>query len=424
VALHAPVKAERVTCPSCHVLLDINLGNLVFFKALEPPDVEPVVPLGATGKFGDVEFTNIGFMVRSVTIEGIKYFWEEYLLYQPRVGFRWLVRSDDHWNFVEPLPPGEVKKTGHTATYDGKTYKLFQRAWAEVEHVQGEFYWKVEIGESVRCSDFINPPDIISREIMQSDGGDEERGEINHSHGVYLPVADVERAFGLQGLSRPGMLNIAPNQVFPYSGIYVWWALTAAAALGLFVLVLAINPRRKVFEKDYQDTLTNVPQQAKVIINENETFELHGWRNVKITATVKIEDAAAKPGLIGFSPTAGGGGVEIVGDLINTETNWTQPFEIEAGHWYGVEDGEAWTEDNSTESTYVSGPPSGKYMLRLEALSEKPNQRTRIHLLIEQGVPRFMPWFWTLLIVSAIPLCIAGFHIYFNQQRWENSSIS
>jgi hypothetical protein len=426
LSLHAPDKAERVTCPSCHSLLDINQGALVFFKALEPPEVEPVIPLGETGTFDELKYTVIGFMVRSVTIEGIKYFWEEYLLYEPRHGFRWLVRSEDHWNFVEPLPPGKVRKTGRYATYEDKTYKMFQRAWAEVEHVQGEFYWKVETGEMVRASDFINPPDILSREVTRSEEDDEERGEINWSHGVYLPVADVERAFALHGISRPSLLNVAPNQVFPYTQLYLWWALMAAVALLLFVIVLAISPRRKVFEKDYpQLTLTNVKEQAKVILNENETFELHGWRNVKITATVDIIENPG-PGVVGFGPqtaTTGGGGVEIVGDLINTETNWTQPFEIEAGYWHGVEDGEAWTEDNRKESTYVSGPPSGKYMLRMEALSEKPNQRTSIHLLIEQGVPRFMPWFWTLLIVSAIPLSVVGFHIYFNQKRWENSSI-
>src|SRR5262249_4377370 len=367
LSLHAPDKAERVTCPSCNSLLDIHQGNLVFFKALAPPDVTPVIPLGETGTFSDVKFTCIGFMVRSVNIEGIKYFWEEYLLYQPREGFRWLVRSEDHWSFVEPLPPGKVKKTGHTASYDGKTYKLFQRAWAEVEHVQGEFYWKVETGETVRCSDFINPPDIISREIMRAEGGDEERGEINHSHGTYLPVVEVEKAFGLTGIPRPGLMNIAPNQLFPYTWIYVWWVIVGAAALGLLIIVLTINPRRKVFEKDYQETLTNVPQQAKVILNENETFELHGWRNVKITATVNVDNA----------------GVDIEGDLINTETNITQSFFLEAGYWQGVEDGEAWTEDQRTESTYVSAPPSGKYMLRLEVLGEKPNQPTRIHVLIE-----------------------------------------
>jgi hypothetical protein len=43
--------------------------------------------------------------------------------------------------------------------------------------------------------------------------------------------------------------------------------------------------------------------------------------------------------------------------------------------------------------------------------------------LIEQGVPRFLPWFLTLLALSIIPLCVVGFHVYFNQKRWGNSSI-
>ena len=34
---------------------------------------------------------SIGAVVRSVTFDGIKYYWHEYLLYNPMVGFRWLV---------------------------------------------------------------------------------------------------------------------------------------------------------------------------------------------------------------------------------------------------------------------------------------------------------------------------------------------
>src|SRR5207247_8393974 len=114
--------------------------------------------------------------------------------------------------------------------------KLFQRAWAEVENVQGEFYWKVEVGEKVRASDFVNPPDILSREVTRGQADDDERGEINWSHGVYLPVDDVERAFQLHGLRRPAFDNVAPNQVFPYSWIYKWWALFAGIAVLLFVI--------------------------------------------------------------------------------------------------------------------------------------------------------------------------------------------
>jgi Zn finger protein HypA/HybF involved in hydrogenase expression len=407
LALHAPDKAERVTCPSCRSLLDIHQGNLIFLKALETPEIEPILPLGATGKLGETEYVNIGFLQRSVTIEGVKCSWEEYLLYHPREGFRWLVRSDEHWNFVESLPPGNVKKAGRYATYEGKQYKLFQRAWAEVENVQGEFYWKVEVGEQVRASDFINPPDILSREVTRSEDDDEERGEINWSHGTYLPVAEVEQAFGIQGIPRPAFMNVAPNQPFPYGGIYKYWAIIAGIAFLLFLFVLLINPRRKVFERDYQAVVGNVEQQAKVILDENDTFELRGWRNIRVTVSTTLQNA----------------GVDVIGDLINVQTDQAQPFEVTVGYWQGVEDGESWTEDEREKSVYLSSVPSGQYMLRLELLGEHPNQPTTIHVKLEQGVARFLPWFITLIIVSAIPLAIGGYHLYFNQKRWENSSI-
>ena len=54
--------------------------------------------------------TVIGAMARSVTIEGTQYFWSEYLLYHPQIGFRWLVHSDDHWNYVRAIPPGDVSE--------------------------------------------------------------------------------------------------------------------------------------------------------------------------------------------------------------------------------------------------------------------------------------------------------------------------
>lgn len=407
LALHAPDKAERVTCPSCRSLLDVNQGQLSFLKALEPSDVEPVIPLGKTGKFRGEEFTNIGFLQRSVTIEGIKYYWEEYLLYHRRIGFRWLVRSDDHWNLVEALPPGQVHVRAREAHWGDKSYKLFQRAWAEVENVQGEFYWKVEVGEQVRASDFINPPDILSREVTRQDDGDDEKGEINWSHGVYLPVDEVEQAFGTHGLTRPSLFNVAPNQVFPYSGIYKWWALVAGVALLLFVLVLAKNPHRVVLNKDYQAVIGNTADQAKVIIDEKNPFELDGWHNIRITVSTNLTNA----------------GVDVLGDLVNVDTDEAQFFEVGVGYWQGVEDGESWTEDQREQSTYISAVPKGKYILRLELLGEQPQQPTGIHVRIEQGVTRVWPWLVTLLVLSIIPLTVLILNLVFNNKRWENSSI-
>jgi len=42
------------------------------------------------GEFSEGKLTVIGFVVRSVTFDQT-YHWFEYLLYEPKIGFRWLV---------------------------------------------------------------------------------------------------------------------------------------------------------------------------------------------------------------------------------------------------------------------------------------------------------------------------------------------
>jgi len=212
LTLTAPDKAERVTCPYCNSLLDVNQGKLTWLKALKPPPVPPdfVLPIGAEGTFmGDARFRIIGAVVRSVTIDGIKYFWHEYLLYNPMIGFRWLVHSDNHWNFVEPVNPAEVVDLGTSVTYNGQTFKIFQDAGAVVEFVQGEFYWRVSQGESVRAVDYVAPPLMLSKEIADK--------EINFSCGAFLKKAEVEKAFGTTALPFSGF--IAPNQPFRHNAL-------------------------------------------------------------------------------------------------------------------------------------------------------------------------------------------------------------
>ena len=113
--LHAPDKSERVTCPNCSSLLDIHQGQLKFFQALKPGAFQPSIPLGSVGEFKEGKLTVIGFVTRSVTFDQT-YYWFEYLLYNPQLGFRWLVQSDDQWSYVKSVPLGEVSEGFKQAT--------------------------------------------------------------------------------------------------------------------------------------------------------------------------------------------------------------------------------------------------------------------------------------------------------------------
>ncbi len=231
LALHAPDSAMRVTCPNCRALLDANKGNLQYLQTLAPSRIQPVIPLGSTGRFEETEFTVIGFLVRSVTEEGVVYRWQEYLLYNPAAGFRWLVRSDDHWSFVRPVSPGDVDDHRMYAYYAGRAFRMFQHGTATVRNVMGEFYWKVTTGEQVETRDLIAPPEMLSFETSP--------GEQNISLGVYVPPERIEAAFGIKNLRRPwsvGAIQPAPR----LRPILATWA----AFIGLlFLLDFALSAR-------------------------------------------------------------------------------------------------------------------------------------------------------------------------------------
>ncbi len=239
LTLCAPDQTQRVACPYCAALLDCNRGQLQYLSTLTPT-IEPLIQLGAEGELFGAKYTVIGFMQRSVTFDK-KYFWTEYLLYEPQVGFRWLMHSDGHWSFVEPVSPAEVEDRHSTAIFHKQTFRLFQDAVARVEYVLGEFYWRVEVGEAVLCRDYVCPPLALSFErsqsatVRNSDSVNEEgsatiidTSEINISLAHYVPHADIEAAFSLKRLPRGW--GVAPNQPQPCDrNIYVNWFLFALA---------------------------------------------------------------------------------------------------------------------------------------------------------------------------------------------------
>ncbi|HKV33369.1 MAG TPA: DUF4178 domain-containing protein [Pyrinomonadaceae bacterium] len=408
--LRAPDKTERVTCPNCNSLLDVNQGQLQFLKTLAAPSWQPVIPLGSTGDVPEGKMTVIGAMQRSVTIEGVTYFWSEYLLYNPQIGFRWLVNSDDHWNYVQAVPPGEITESAKFANYRGKNYKIFQDAQARVEYVFGEFYWKVEVGEQVRGVDYVAPPYMLSKEVSTiyiSDPADPSKqrraaGEINWSLGTYVTVPQIEKSFSVKDLPRPS--SIAPNQPYKHKWIYKYWIafLLLLLVVGFGTMVLS-GSTKEVFTQTVN--LGALPNADGTQVFFSQPFELAGRRNIRIVGESPVQNTW----------------VYLEGDLINDETGVVQSFPIDISYYQGVEDGESWTEGNQTDSAFTSAMPAGRYILRLEGQWERWQQPATVQIRIEQNVTHGFNLIVALIVLSIVPFAMVIYHISFERRRWSES---
>lgn len=397
--LRAPDQTERIACPYCGSLLDVNQGKLKFIKALAKPQ-NPFIPLGAVAEFDGEPMTVVGYMMRSTVVDRVEYLWEEFLLYNPKVGFGWLVRADDHWVYARSAPPGEITEGFKQATYKGKTYKLFNLNPAKVVCVMGEFYWKVEVGETTMASDYVRAGEMLSKEVSSTSSG---TGEVNWSHGYYVYPDEIAKKFQIEQIPTPA--KPGPCEPFKHQYIFKYWGLSLLILFlaGIFFAITSSN------YLVYNTTLNLQPLANNSTATQvffSEQFSLSPRRNVCIIATSPVDNSW----------------VYFEGDLINEDTGLVQAFSAPIEYYHGVTDGESWKEGAQTTEVYVSSLPEGRYTLRIEAQWEKWQQPTKLSIEIVQGRARFVYFALALAFVSLVPIVVLFMKISFENRKWQESA--
>jgi hypothetical protein len=357
------------------------------------------LPIGTEGAFIGAKMKIIGAVVRSVSVDGVKYFWHEYLLYNPYIGFRWLVHSDNHWNFVEPVNPAEVtisESFGKTiANYKGKTFRIFQDAPATVEYVRGEFYWRVSQGETVHAADFVAPPLMLSQEISKD--------EVNWSLGTYKTNAEIEKAFGVSNLPKPW--SVAPNQPFTGSFYYTYGLIPLALLFIVAVFILPFTGFGSTPLPNQQIILPAMVNPTTPQIVFSQPFELKGRRNVQITATAPVNNSF----------------VDLDVDLINEQNNEVESVSIPIEYYTGTDSDGSWTEGSQSQDATLSALPAGKYTLRVEGTWQNWQQPQPVTVKVEQNVSRGVNFICALLILAIVPALALIRKLIFESKRWSES---
>lgn len=406
IDLRAPEQSLRVACAYCSHVLDLQQGALRVLEKLQVK-ADPRIPLGSTGKFAEGEMIVIGYVQRCAEIEGDWYPFDEYLLYEPSIGFRWLVCSDGHWSYVQPVAGGaEMLYNG--VRYEGVKFRTFQAANLRVETVVGEFYWQVKAGETVLGEDYVAPPAMLSRESTDS--------EENWSLSTYMKPSAIQEAFGNKDLLLPSTVGVAPNQPDPTHGVASILTLAFLALVGLGIVFAATAPK---IEK-YSNTSIVIPAAgtlptepppegvepaAQPNVFFSEPFTLDGGKNIELR----------------FNSALSNDWAYVVASLVNVASGDVVTVDAAMEHYSGVEDGESWSEGSPSDREVVGPVPAGQYVLRLESQHGGATE-VGLSVVVRQGVFRAR-YLGLALAVLGLPFLIFGIWSYsVEKRRWSNST--
>ena len=404
VSLRAAGFTMSAACPSCGGLLDTSTPDLKLICEVEQRQtIKPKIPVGTRGTLFGVVYEVIGFQRVKDEMSG----WFEYLLFNPWQGFVWLVSYAGHWTFVRRLfETPTVNESGifskvAQAYFKGESYRLFAVSGVETDYVVGEFYWKVSLGMQTNVSDFVKPPEILSREAYPN------LTEVTWSQGEYVEPSIIREAFNLESeLSQPvGTYLNQPNPHLAKAQQLRW----IAPLVCLFLLVIQVvsasrAPHKKVLSAAY---LYQVGNTNSTVVTE--PFVVEGGRQA---LDLELEAPVDNNWL------------ELGVDLVKQDSQQAvASFEEGVEFYHGYDDG-YWSEGGRTRHRLVPGVDPGKYRLVLDASADPGIGELPYTVTVVRGV---VVWsnFWIALGLLMIYPVYCWVRAYsFERARWLESDYS
>jgi ribosomal protein S27E len=389
----------RVACPACGAMLDPSHGRLRALGVAAALKARPAIPIGSVGVLRGARLEVLAFLVRSVRAGGL-WRWREYLLRDSKGGYRWLVENDGHWNLTEPVNPADVVGESRDAvTCRGVFFRFFQRGNARVDHVQGEVYWEVEVGETVRTRDYVSPPLMLSFE-----GNEKERVV---SLARYVPAREVAEAFGVASL--PPTEGVAPNEPNPHPHGQHWRAFGAlfVAAMALLVFFHAHHAKKRVFSEERVLPLAVASASSRLPtpgVHDGEAFFTPEFRLDPASANVEVALASrVQNGWIGVD-----------GALVELDTGEVRNFQVTLERW--SEDGE----EDGDPTARIGPVPAGRYALRFAPAAQSSTD-IPYTMTVRSQVPATGRAWLAVGLLLIVPVASSVLRARFESRRWENS---
>lgn len=392
---------EQVACSYCGTVCKPEQdGNLDILQRAQRQRQPSVLALHQRGEIDGVTWEIIGITWRQVVVDGVPYPWQEFLLFNPYQGYRWLIYqlSDGVWSFGGALPGAAEAVAGArpSVRYGNEEYRHFTSGNAQTTYVEGEFPWQVLAGDVASTNDYIHPPKLISVEVEHTDHG----ADLNFTQMRPIDAAEVWAAFELPG-APPPTHGIHPAALNPHVTKFYWVA--GVVLFAVWVLVLIIYSVGRDREPIYKGTL----REGEVLTQE-----------VKIGEPGKSSTVEFELRAVGMNNSWAY--AEIL--LVDSKSEEAIALGVEVDYWSGVDGGESWSEGNSTNSQVIGGVPGGSYLLQVSPQIDKGGDPAdSLELTITRDVPLIRYMFVPLIVIIAFPAFNFARRAAFEAKRWATS---
>ncbi len=403
IELRALELTKTVACTSCGAIQDPGDPNLLVLQEARARErIVPTIPLGSRGTIRGHEYEVIGFLRRTIEVDGEEYGWNEYVLFNREQGFRYLSEYEGHWNDIRTVRgmPKQTRSRGNPAAgYLNHTFRLFQTATATTQYVLGEFPWQTRTGDTATVSDYVAPPLMLSAERTPE--------ETTWSLGEYVDGRQLWHAFRLPG-HAPRPVGVFANQPSPYTGRpSYYWGLFAVLALLLFlvgVVRIVAAAREPVFSQKYfyrpggQETSFVTP-----------VFSISGGpNNVEVVTNADVQN-----NWIAFDYA-----------LINADTGDAFDFSREVSYYSGTDSDGRWTEGSQKDSAVLPTITPGRYYLRVEPESEVSSPPVYYSITLFRDVPSPEYYLIALGVLLIPPVFVSLRAAAFESRRWQESDFA
>lgn len=214
---------KAMSCPSCGSLVDMSAGiGGELSYAEQRKKIKPQIPLGKNGRLDGLEWQVVGFQRRSGRELGEEdddetFEWDEYLLYNQKAGFSFIVDSLDGWSTARVISgAAKLSKNGNTATYMQRKYSKESAYLATTLYAEGEFYWPVSKGQVTSNVDYVYGGKQASLALETANN------ESTWTHGQHVSAQTLAQSFGVDKLKDRSQVSPLSGSRFSIGSILFW----------------------------------------------------------------------------------------------------------------------------------------------------------------------------------------------------------